>query len=1133
MAENENDKTNTYGDSDKNKTETYGNSENQKTTAYNSKQEETAAYSDLQNKEFKSRTHGIGVGDKLILKNNEFTITGIISEGTGEAVIYKVENGSKQTFALKLYFEFSNFKEEPNFETLKRIKDVTDPDILKLHDFGVGADKYQGKYCYEISDFAEGGDLFAVANFKEKYTKDFIEKSIVPEILHGIRKLHEFKIYHCDLKPSNIFFKDTKQTDLLIGDYGSAKAYDLETEKDIRKTSTVKGTETYLAPEQPRGIISEKNDYYSFGMILLHLVYPESIGKDSNLTLIDKNKFDRIVERQVNSLPLVEYNSNFKRLNNLIEGLTLNIHTNRFGKNEIEKWLKGEDVEVRYISDRTAIQPISLGGGRSIRTDIDLISFLETQPDWRDELIEDETTKSDFFRWIDNLRGKDERNRVKELITFYTIEDSKVDKQARESDKISYTKEALLRYFDPEREIRIDMNAFNFFTSNNIKKDVEAYIAKLDDIYKITSIDKLRFYIFQLEFSLQQVKKFATKESAIVVSSLLEKIYSVFGLTQKTFDDFKTDCQTKLSTKDESTTFRLLINLFHTFNSQRTFRDSKNNSVKNIDDLGLFYVQNESLFADKFLKIEKEKFLEKISKKELNALDYKQFVFEVFKDKAEAQVELVNLTFDKHRNYIVNYKFFKSLNSFLSGKKISADFTSRSDQNLQYQNQRGFFQSFKAEGENFISTVCERHNIASLTNSNLAQIRSKFNGDSWRRYLYIYWGQLLAFLFLLPLVFGFYKLATHQLHFDKNWQPYFMEQYAYQQKVQTDYAEEQKRIADEKASSFLSTINVQNIKVYSGGVNAPSYGNRHYRTSFPASGTQYIYFEVNLSHRKPDTRTDFVIYFTIYKDNQKFGESSFSSYVLPEWSSSYHSGGYGSTANNYWKKGNYRVEMRANNRSLGNQYFTITGNSYSNSNNDYNSTPPTQTTVITEKPTEPVKQLKWITCNDCRGYGQIQSSGTCPSCSGAGQATCSNCSGQGKYTCNNCKGDKKFACNNCKGQKYFVCNNCKGQKYFTCNSCKGSGSQYSNNGRHNCYTCGGSGKTPCYTCAQSGKNPCYTCGQTGYTPCYTCSQTGILSCYQCSQSGKVRCNTCYGKGQVSGNITCTKCSGKGQVQVEI
>jgi len=766
MAEIDNDKTTTYGDSDKNNTETYGNSKNQKTSADNSTQEETAAYTDLQNKELKSRTHGIGVGDKLMLRNTELTITEIISEGTGEAVIYKVVNDSKQTLALKLYFEFTNPKEEPNYETLKRIKDVTDPDILKLHDFGVGIDKYQGKYCYEISDFAEGGDLFAVANFKEKYTKDFIEKSIVPEILKGIRKLHEYKIYHCDLKPSNIFYKDLNQNDLIIGDYGSTKAYDLDTHKEIRKSSNVKGTEAYLPTEQARGIISEKNDYYSFGVILLHLLYPEQISSENNTRQVDKIKFEKIVIRQYNSQPVVDFNPSYKRLNNLIEGLTLINHSDRFGKNEVEKWLKGEQVEVKYKA--TTVQPVKLGYA-TIMADTDFIEILETKSTWWEDLFEDKDTYSALKQWLNSYQDVSSRKIFDEMIHYY----KPFGKE--------YVKESAIRYFDPEREIRIDMNSFNFFKSDNIKKDVEAYISKLDDIWKITDLDDLdknkkidarktiKFYLFQLEFSLRQLKKTISKENETVVGSLIDKFLSVFGIVQKPFDDYKTEIHVKISSKDEAGTFRILMNLFYSFNPERTFKDLKNITVKTIDGLGLFYVQNESSISDKYLKIEKERFLQKLNKNELNALDYKQFIFEVFKHKLEAHIELINLTFDKHRNYKVKYKYYKSLNTFLLQNNISKDFTSRSDHNELYENRRRFFQSFKSKCEDFISITTERHNIATLTDENLLAIRNKFHKDSWYRYLLIHSGQFLALLSAIPLAIIIHGIATHRLHIDNNW----------------------------------------------------------------------------------------------------------------------------------------------------------------------------------------------------------------------------------------------------------------------------------------------------------------------------------------------------------------------------
>lgn len=1077
MVENDNDKTTTYGDSEKNKPETYGNSENQKTTAYNSKQEETAAYTDLQNKEFKSRTHGVGIGDRLNLKNNEFVITGIISEGTGEATIYKVEDRNKKTFAVKLYFEFTNSKEEPNFETLKRIKDVTDPDILKLYDFGVGADKYQGRYCYEVSDFAEGGDLFAVANFKEKYTKDFIEKNIVPEILHGIRKLHEFKIYHCDLKPSNIFFKDKNQTDILIGDYGSAKAYDLETEKEVRKSSAVKGTDAYLPPEQARGIISEKNDYYSFGVILLHLLYPEQLSSENNTRQVDKRKFERIVERQYNSQPIVDLNPAYKRLNNLIEGLTLINHINRFGKNEVDKWLNGEDVEVKYKTTETSsVHAVKLGYA-TIKTDKDFINVLETQTNWYDDLIEDPDTFSTVKNWMDSYRDIPSRKVFDSMIKFY---------QPLGKD---YVKESLLRYFDPEREIRIDMNPFNFFTSNNIKKDVGAYIAKLDDIWKITSIDKLRFYIFQLEFSLRQLKKSASSESAILVGSLIDKVYSVFGLIQKPFDDFKTETQAKINSKDEAATFRLLTNLFYAFNPERTFKDSKNVAVKTIDDLGFFYVQKESVFTDKYLKIEKERFLEKLNKNELNALDYKQFIFEIFKDKAEAQVELVKLTFDKHRDYKVNYKFYKSLNTFLSQKNISTDFTSRSDENVLYENRRGFFQSFKSECENFVSTITDKHNITTLTDENLSQIRKKFRRDSWKRYLYVYSGQFLALLIAIPLVIIIYGLATHHLHIDNNWRFNW----------RSAYSQPNTEVASENVThNFYKAITDANVRA-------------------TASEYSSIVSKANIGQEVEVLETNNSKWYKVkLNDTEGFISSKLLSYSRSSNSSSlYNSSSSSANANQY------------SNTSPSSSY-----NNQGNSTND-NSNSFTEPSTANQIHVEPVKHYKWITCSDCNGHGQIQTSGTCPGCNGLGEITCDQCNGNNKYLCPNCHGNKEFICSNCKGEKYFVCSNCQGAKYFTCTACKGTGVVYDNSGRHNCYTCGGKGKTPCYTCGQTGRTPCYTCGQTGYTPCYTCGQTGYLTCYKCNQSGKLKCNTCYGKGRVSGVVTCTKCNGKGQVQVEI
>lgn len=725
---------------DNDATSTYGSTPEDSTGTYNSNLSGTYSYSDLREAEFKSKTHGIGVGDKIRLREKEFVITAIISEGTGEAVIYKVEDDRNKTFALKLYFEFSNPKEEPNGETLKRIKGITDPDILRLHDFGVGADKYQGRYCYEISDYAEGGDLFSVKDLKSKYNPRFIEQIIIPEIFKGIKKLHSHKIYHCDLKPSNIFYLDQKRTDIVIGDYGSGKAFDLETEKDGRKTSTVKGTELYLSPEQARGIISEKNDYYSFGVILLHLLYPESIASDSNLRQVNKQKLERVMERQYNSMPIIDYDAKHQRLNNLIEGLTLINHNNRWGRVEVEKWLKGEEVEVKYKTSKAdSVQPIKLGYA-TIRTSKDFVSVLETNANGYEDLIEDPDTYTTVKSWLDSYRDVPTRKVLDGMVRFY----QPLGKE--------YVKEALLRFFEPERPIRLDMHSFNFFTTADIRKEVELFISKLDEIWKHSSaktrehLERLRFYLFQLEFSLHQVKDLSKKHNPAATAALIDKLYSVFGITQKSSNAFTTEIPAKIETKDETKTFWQLMRLFYTFNPDRAFKDTNNHSINTLGELALFFTRNEPAFSDKFLKAEKEHFLEKIGKGKLNELAYIPFIFEVFKNKAETEIELVDLSFDRQRNCKVRYKYYKSLNRFISQQGINKDLTSRSKRSELYRSRRGLLGSFDSECEKFIDAICETHNIKTLTTENLATIKTKFRHDSWMRYLYIYCASLLTTL---------------------------------------------------------------------------------------------------------------------------------------------------------------------------------------------------------------------------------------------------------------------------------------------------------------------------------------------------------------------------------------------------
>jgi hypothetical protein len=79
---NDPDKTNIYSDNDK--TNVYGSLE----------------------KRTKETIHEIKPGDRITLNNIEYLINEIISESTGEAVIYKIKDALENVLALKLYYEF-------------------------------------------------------------------------------------------------------------------------------------------------------------------------------------------------------------------------------------------------------------------------------------------------------------------------------------------------------------------------------------------------------------------------------------------------------------------------------------------------------------------------------------------------------------------------------------------------------------------------------------------------------------------------------------------------------------------------------------------------------------------------------------------------------------------------------------------------------------------------------------------------------------------------------------------------------------------------------------------------------------------------------------------------------------------
>ncbi len=684
---------------------------NSKTGIYNNnaEREKTGLYSSNENKKT-GNSQGVHAGEVIRLKQVDYTVERVISEGTGEANVFLITDSSGNKYALKLYYEFNDEAEEPNSLALERIKNINDPDILRLIDYGTGDEKYGGNYCYEISEFAEGGNILEVEDFKKKYTPGFIEGEIIPQLFLAITRLHEYKIYHCDLKPGNILYKDKEQTDIVLGDYGSAKAYDLKSEKELRKSTTIKGTEFYLPPEQARGIVSEKNDYYSFGMVLLHLVYPEALTSDKFYREIDKDKFEEIVERQYNLVPIITFDPSLKRLNSIIEGLTLVNHQNRWGATEVEKWLKGEDVHVSYrMKESSDTKPLEIGPV-VISTAEEFIRYIESKSSWFQDFFEDPEVYKLVKDWLDDYIGIPERKRFEKLVSIYRLS-GKTILQA-----------AVTMFLLPQRPLKIENTSYSFSDTDNVAGVVKNYMGKIDSVYRFTGHDMLSKYFFQLEYSLK-VLHYLNPENK-TIPALLNKLYNPASSVIHIADefDFRTFLPAQIFPNKAQPNYQYMIQLFYSFNNERAYPDNADKPIRSAEELTIFYLKNKDLFRDRYHTFERNTLLKVFNMAGLVNTELPDLVGGVLSKYAESEIHPEYIAFEKVCH--VHYSIVSTLDAYLKQKGIQEKFPFRVKEGFIYTAKNMMFANPAAQS--FLSFVKEEHKDINFSEESLEAAKKLF-----------------------------------------------------------------------------------------------------------------------------------------------------------------------------------------------------------------------------------------------------------------------------------------------------------------------------------------------------------------------------------------------------------------------
>lgn len=228
----------------------------------------------------------------------------------------------------------------------------------------------ENELFYEVQEYYRGGSLAQLIGSPD-VTSAWIIGHLVPQVNEGLKYLHGKNIVHRDVKPSNLYLNgDDIRSPIVLGDFDISSL--LLKERTSRHTSRMAGTWAYTAPEGfPRFIGDKDNmaaarvnrigDYYSLGITIIELM----TGTTSLHSCGLPDLYDFYLAGGRVELPDAP-----PRLQMLLKGLLVRNRQERWGGDQVDRWLRGantrEDIQ-SVINDQRfsfakATRPFELGG---------------------------------------------------------------------------------------------------------------------------------------------------------------------------------------------------------------------------------------------------------------------------------------------------------------------------------------------------------------------------------------------------------------------------------------------------------------------------------------------------------------------------------------------------------------------------------------------------------------------------------------------------------------------------------------------------------------------------------------------------------------------------------------------------
>ena len=283
--------------------------------------------------------------------NDDYKVLLFVKQGF-YAETYRVKGSDGKLYFLKLFnysqLHKSAFDENNNILEIELVKSIQHPHLVTYKDSGEIVIENK-KYAYLVLNFI-AGETLSEKIIREKYKSLYDIKSIIIEILEGVKYLHQQAnpIIHIEITLQNVML------DLAQGN-PKTKIIDFGYAREFHQSSKVFNKEglnpNFLATECFHNIYSPQSDLFSVGIVLYQLIY------NSLPWIIDVSKFkgkqteleDKIVDERKKKIKFPNVSDDIIDFDNdIINIIKKALHTDtevRFSSvDEFIKALKGEVI---------------------------------------------------------------------------------------------------------------------------------------------------------------------------------------------------------------------------------------------------------------------------------------------------------------------------------------------------------------------------------------------------------------------------------------------------------------------------------------------------------------------------------------------------------------------------------------------------------------------------------------------------------------------------------------------------------------------------------------------------------------------------------------------------------------------